>query len=85
MPAAAVLGLIAGYLQPVLAKDMPLILAMTVLGLFLGLSPGWYFQGRGEARLYAALEIGALLAFSRWCCSCPSGRATRRWCCPSRR
>jgi polysaccharide transporter, PST family len=60
---AALLAVIAGLLVPTLLGDWRLIAAMTVLGVMLGMNPGWFFQGIGAAKLYAVLDIAALLSF----------------------
>jgi polysaccharide transporter, PST family len=60
---AMVFAAVAGFFLPSLLGDWRIIAAMLVLGLMLGLGPGWFFQGTGKARIYAALDIAALLAF----------------------
>jgi polysaccharide transporter, PST family len=62
LPALAA-AIIAGWALPTLLGDWRLIAIMALLGLTLGLNPGWYFQGLGQARIYALFEIGALTGF----------------------
>jgi PST family polysaccharide transporter len=56
-------ALVAGFLVPTLGGDPWIVAGMALLGLALGMGPGWYFQGIGEARRYAALEIAGLAVF----------------------
>ena len=58
---AILVGLIAGLALPPLRGDIALIAAMILFGLANGMVPSWFFQGLGEARQYAYLEITALL------------------------
>jgi polysaccharide transporter, PST family len=60
---AILFAVIAGLLLPTLLGDWRIIAVMTLLGLMLGMNPGWFFQGFGKARTYALLDIGATLSF----------------------
>jgi polysaccharide transporter, PST family len=60
---AVAVGLLAAFLQPVLQDETALIFTTVWLGLALGMVPAWYFQGVGDAKRYAMLDIAALIGF----------------------
>ncbi len=68
---AILFAIIAGMLLPTLLGDWRIIAAMTVLGLMLGMNPGWFFQGQGRR---ASTPCSILRRFSASCCWCSSCR-----------